>query len=591
MVEFKGPVRTPAGIPKAPRFKGPVQTHVTEAPGTPDRNPWLDGTIDLMRNLNDSLSFGFWDKFTQATGIDPNAVAKTEKSQQEDPLLAITGQTLGAIPAASAMSMRLAKNFPSLAKATWRSMAGNGMLSGGMYSAMDDVFREGKIDPIGVGVDAGIGGVLATLVHGASRVLSPKARIAAAGAPFEEQAIQAIKQYMDIAEANGVKLTVTEAAKALYPADAVKLTALYNSSVKSPKGSQAAAAFDANRQPGLNAASREVSDALGPKISPFDVQTAANDAVGTVEAGFRTAAKPHYDMTMAKKVPPTHIASLRNGKPLIAEATKEVGKNKAKMRYAADEYLGGQDPTTNQIAFLDMVKKRLDTEVALADKDPLQQKIAAGNAADVLDLIDRFAPDHAKGREISEQGAKAVEELKAGPLGQLAAAPKTTTQGDALFNVPDAASARVARDAAAHLPPKVTRGILANRADALTSKDPMAITDLFPTEHSASVADSAIDPATMQQIDNIISALKSVGKSGSTPHQNDASMGFLSPFVSRLLSYGKGDVIKLLEDPAILKMLGKVGPLQRILSAAGPVVSNVAERSRKRNTIDITVPY
>ncbi len=579
MVEFKGPLKTPTGVPPARRFRGPVQLPAADQPGTPGKNPWLSGLTDFMRNLNDSLTFGGWDKFTQAIGIDPNAVAKTERSQAEDPLLAIAGQTVGGIPMAAAISTRLAKNFPSLAKASWRSMAGNGMLTGGMYSALDDVFREGKVDPIGVGVDAGIGGVLSTLVHGASRVLSPKARVAAAGAPFEEQAIAAIRNYMATAEQNGVKLSVNEAAKALYPADAVKLTALYNSSVKSPKGSQASAAFDANRKPGLDAASREVSDALGPKISPLEVQMAAADAVDTVKAGFRTAAKPIYEKVAGKKVPPTHMKKLMQ-EPYIAEAAKGLGKDKGKMKNLADEL--GHVPASNEVAYLGGVKKEIDKHVADAEKDPWKRMILAQNAEQTLSLIDKFAPDHAKARAIGEQGAAAVKELESGPLGQLAAAPSTKAQGNALFDIPDAATGQMAQDAAAHLPNRVTRGVLANRADALTSKDPMAIADLFPTEHSAKVADKAIDPATMQQIDNILGALKAVTKSGSTPHLNEASMGVLSPLVSRLLSYGKGDVVKLLEDPAILEMLGKVGPLQRIFAAAGPVVSTVAANSRKR---------
>jgi hypothetical protein len=222
-----------------------------------------------------------------------------------------------------------------------------------------------------------------------------------------------------------------------------------------------------------------------------------------------------------------------------------------------------------------------------AEKDPYKQSILADTSEQARNLIDRFAPTHKMGREISDAGASAVDQLEGGPLGSIAKSGKASTQANALLGVTDAETAKEAVDAVAHLPQPVAQGILANAVDAAVTKNPAGwAKDVLPNDYSMAVARKAAgDKAS--SIEDTLAAARAVDPHVPAPRNREAWSPWNYAF-QLLRDYGKAGVAKKLHDPRWIKNLGITGPVQTILTQAVASGNRVATEGRKK-PLEITI--
>lgn len=539
----------------------------------------MEFITELLRNFNDSLTFGLWDKGLEATGIDPKA---SEKTANSNPWAKSIGRTTGMLLPGMGASQTLARTVPALAKPTLASVFGNNAVTSGGLSALEQLIKEGHIDPVQTAVDAGAGGVLGSAVHGVARVVSPKARVAAAGADMAPEDIAAARGVMDNADELGVSLSVPEAVHSATPAKSTRLSALYETAAKSPKGSQVVDSFNETRRPGIAQAGRRMVDVASPnRVTPFDVQMAANDAIDSVQGGYNATIAPLEEALATKKVAPNFVKKLESDHPYLSEAVDSVIGDAGKMKYMSDR-AGVPEVPPNNVSFMDQVIRTLEAKAANAGGDTMKADIANNGAGDARAVLDRgLQGRYSALRNMQYEAARGVSELRSGPLGKLATTADVPTQGKALFGAADGITADVASDATRYLPNDVSRSVLAGHLDNAVTRNPHTFSDTaLPNEHARRVASEVLPPNENRIIGNTLDAVGAVDHSRVSPHNEGTHFGPQGALWSHLWDYGKGDVAKLLQDKKSLGILGKVGPLQRLLArlaAAAEIEANSNE--------------
>ena len=553
--EFKGPRATAnPNAPSQSQFQGPLVRQPTPAnQDQPGFDPVLALT-EFLRNFNDTLSFGLYDKALEATGIDPNASRKTAES---NPVAQIAGKTLGGIVPGIGVESLLAKSVPALAKNTIRSIAGREAATNGILSATDDLVRDQKIDPIGVAVDSALGAGIGTGVSLASRAISPAARVRATGnklTPVDKAGAMVVA---DTAAAHGIPLDAIEALRTVAPSRSADVGAAYNAAADSPLGSQIVSEFREARTPAIREAGRRAVDALGGPRSPFDISVAAQDAIGGVQGGFAASASIPAAAAGAKKVPPTHVPR--------SEAFEDVASGVRDNPVIMEE-LG--EPPDNMISFLEEV--RLAAQSRANNTPSPAARAAYQSTADRIEELATKAGSRAgytEGRNIADQGSRVVGELEAGPLGKIAGAADSRTQSNALLNVANSADQAAAENAARHLPDETSQGILANALENASSTSPTgSIKGALPTQQSVEVARRITEGVPeARDLDQLVDALRAVNEGIVSPHLDTDRSTIFGQLFSWIRDYGRDGVAKRLQDPKWIAKMGGIGPVQKTI--------------------------
>lgn len=547
-----------------------------------------------LANFNDTMTFGLYDKFLEATGIDPNAEEKLAADTEDYPWAAVAGDTAGYVLPGLGASHAVGKAVPALAGNAWKSLVGREALASGGLSATDDLVRTGTIDPTGVAIDTAAGGLLSAGFAGAGRLISPEARIRASGNDMTDPDRVMTEYYMRQGEGLGVPLSIPEAAQAANAVNAPKVQGLFDDALQTPQGAQAVQSFEAGRAPKIAQAGRGVIAKVGPGATP-DVVTAASDAaILRAKTAASDASQPLYDKAATRKIAPSHIP---NSDPGFPEAVRSVTDNVTKMRRLQRDWeaLGGTGPIPqNSTLFLDAVKKQAD-DMASANysgsrPDGLLASTYGETSETIRKKVDRLNPTYATARETAQQGAEGVSVLQQGPLGRVAKQPTAKGQASTIFGVDNAVDEAASRRALALMGaenPAVPAGLLANNLDSAISSNPgnWANTAL-PTEQSRRLAMDIAPPDVVPTIEAAQRVDPFTGQA--LPHYDSNPIGKV---LAAITSVGKGKVAKGLLDPDNVKKLGKTGPVQRTATQIGVGATKAAQEQRKLEAERRRRPY
>lgn len=539
-----------------------------------------------LANFNDTLTFGLYDKFLEATGIDPNAEEKLAADSEEYPWAAIAGDTAGYVLPGLGASHAVGKAVPALAGNTWKALVGREMLASGGLSAGDDLVRTGTIDPLGVAIDTGAGGLLSAGFAGAGRLISPEARIRASGNDMTDPDRLMTEYYMRQGEDLGVPLSIPEAAQAANPVNAPKVQGLFDGALQTPQGAQAVQSFEAGRAPKIAQAGRGVIAKVGPGVTPDAVTAASDAAILRAKTAASQASQPLYDKAATRKIAPSHIP---NSDPGFPEAVDAVMNNTTKMRRLQRDWeaLGGTGTIPqNSTLFLDAVKKQAD-DMASANysgsrPDGLLADTFGETSKTIRDKVDGFNKTYAQARATAESGAQGVSIMESGPLGQVAKQPTAKGQASTIFGVDNAVDEEASRRALALMGAEdatVPAGLLANNLDSAVSSNPSNWANTaLPTEQSRRLAMDIAPPDVVPTIEAAQRVDPFTGQA--LPHYDSNPIGKV---LAAITSVGKGKVAKGLLDPDNVKKLGKTGPVQRTATQAGVGVFKAANESRKKD--------
>lgn len=564
MVDFAGPIYDNQATHK-PKYAGPAYPQ----PVKPNLDENLKGLTDALHytldQFWDTASFGLYNDLLDAT-VGPMTGKKpgyyNEATQNVPPEAKVFGETLGYLVPGIAAEKAIAKGVPALAKNTWAATFGRNAAASGSVTAVDDAIREGKVDPMGILVDAGIGGAVGTAVKAASHIISPGARVRATGNELTEADRAAAKQLQLEAQAQGYKLDDVEALRQVAAARVGDTIALQNSAVASPAGSRKQWAFDEARRPAIEASGQRLADDIGGTRDPVVNSAAAREAIDTVGQGFQSMSIRDLIPLFHKKVAPSHIPRSE----AYGEAASKVMDDPVMVEQLT-KMNNGKVVEPNSILMLDTIGDELANKAA---KAPNQIKTDAygGAADDISAIIERFKPGYQASKDIAKQGKQVVSDLEKGPLGQIAGSSKVKTQSNALYGSATQAEEDAAREALKLLPADTSRGILANTVDrSVSKKGPNFAQGLLDDPHSSSLADEALS-GTGVDIESVLRPARAVG----VPKEPVTTNTHAGPFIevwARLRNMGKGRVTTMLQDPKWIDRLGKMGILQQVMTEFG----------------------
>jgi hypothetical protein len=124
------------------------------------------GIHDTLSSFNDTLTFGLWPKALEMFGVEGEA-DRVARMRQENPTASVIGDTLGYLVPGAAASKVATKALPTLARNTFRNVAGREMVANAGLEATDQVVRGslrgdpfGEFDPIDIALSGAAGGVL-----------------------------------------------------------------------------------------------------------------------------------------------------------------------------------------------------------------------------------------------------------------------------------------------------------------------------------------------------------------------------------------------------------------------------------------------
>lgn len=560
-MELKGPIAPGPRVgasPAPPKYKGPVKAPGPRADKTYSGPETFDPVLmltELLRNFNDSLTFGLYDKGVDAIErqMGGSGTRNQELTENSHPATKIIGQTLGGIPGGLGLERAVVDAVPALARNTLPMIAARGGIVNAGMSAADDWVRNQEIDPLGVGIDALMGSILSPAIAAGSRYISPGARVRAKGNDLTPADRDAGYSFSKAAQDRGILLDNAEALNAVAPERSADVAALKNSALDAPLATTVRQSFDAVRAPGIRKAGEQVVKDIGGLRSPVDISRAAQDAIQSVEGGFRATADARMAGAASKRIPPSHLP--RN--EAYAKAAGKVLNDPVAMEYL-------DDPVENSIAFLEEVRQNAARMSGRASSP------AAANAFKATELkLDELLnkaggrAGYTEARSIADEGARTIGELSDGPLGQIAKSTRSATQGGALFGVTNSAEAAAAKEAADHLPEFAQRGILANTIESTASKSPNgSIKKALPNEHAAGVASDIVGD---NEIDAVIKMLNAVDERNIPVHQADDRSGPIGQIYSAFRDFGRDGVMKLMQDPEWIKRMGGMGPVQKAI--------------------------
>lgn len=559
----------PAAIPSVDAAN-PFARFAQKDPETPkDERGWLEKTgqfgLDALRNFNDTLTFGGYNRALEATGIQPDADELLEKADRENPWAGVLGDTAGFVLPGMGASAAVSKAVPKLAGNGLRQIAGREFLANAGVSAADDLARQGQIDPMGVGIDAFLGGGAAFGLGALGRT-APSARVRAAGNNLTDADRLGAEFNMLKAQEQGIPLNVPEALGAAAPTRAQGVQRAYDDAVSTPQGATAASSFEAGRGPLIEQAGRDLAGIIGPGADPFLVSNAAGDAIKRNAATVQASAQPYFDSAARRNLPPTWT----RGGASVETATRELLNSPEEMEFlrASMGLPKGAPIPRNSVPFQDAVRKKL---AEMGKQAQTQEKDLLGSlrfsaAEDVGSTIERVAPDYGTAMDITEQGLKRVDQLKAGPLGQIANNPRVSAQSS-LFAPTNAVDADINSNALKQLgaqDPSLPRGILANAVDTAVTKSGSGFgRDVLPNDYARMMAGETLGPEMADVTSRLETAAMVDPFNGSMVGNDASSASPIGMAWAGIRNAGKGKIAKMLQDPATVQKLGKTGPVQR----------------------------
>lgn len=571
-------------LPGKTRYFEEIDETPVPAEPTPQPDPLAEAGafgLDVLHNFNNALTLGLWPKFLEITGLDTQA---EEKLAESNPWAKIIGDTGGYILPTSAVANTAARIVPALAKHTLPAIVGREAIAGGAVSAGEDLVQ-GKVDLADTALDAALAGggagFFGGAIHGINRLVNPYARIRAAGADLLPADRDAAAGFSQFAADQGIPLTNAEAVSAVAPDRAQRVQSIFEGAAKAPDASNVLAAFNARRKPMLvDVGHRMALDIRGgaDPLSGLEASNIASDAIGNVKGGFSLAARPFYELAEPKKIPPTWVPKRR----YVPEAARYVKENTPLMQAMEDNT--GVRPDPNSILFLDAVRNELESMASSAFSRNRAKE--GGFILDDLDaltaMMDRFAPDYKKGREISEQGKRALAELYASPLGIISKSTKPSTQAGSLFGITNASEKEAVDLALAHVGDELPLGLLANHIESAVNKKPIGWgKSALPNELSQQVADDILTAAGKDSIIPTLRAAKAVDPRDISPTPNEHT-GPVGELWSVLRDWGKKGVTTGMLDPKTIRMLGVQGPLEAALIRGSTAATQASIGGKKR---------
>ena len=580
------PASSDAGTPAlGPRIRGlSVDAAPSDVPAAnADWGP-LGVVGDVMRNFNDKATFGLYPKLIDALSGNTGQQDAIQYSEQHDPIASITGSTLGYMVPGAGIDSAITKTAPGLLKNTVGALMRRGAASSTATRVADDTIRGNNPDPAGVAIDAASGAALGPLFHGIEWLSSPKARTRSMGTSLSGADKGTIRDFIDQAASQGVDLNIPEAAQATIPAKTQDIRAAYDTAIQSPAGSIAAATFDAQRSPSLKDAGRRIVSLLGGGVDPVDATETAKAALAAErKAGDIRTEAAYAPVMRGRAVPPTWVPKT----PGVGEAVKDVLNNDVTTHGISQDI--GRPVKSNDMSFLDAVTKRMGGMIDNNIKeDPAYASYMKREKQALQDRMDQVNPAYQTARQVAEDQMGREMALEAGPLGTIAKSNKTSTQGDALFGVKTKADRLNAGEAIVRMDsekPGVPKGILANRIDEAVSNDPLSFGNkALPNEYSEDLARLAAG-SDYGNVDATMRASRAV-QPAAAPFAAPGAEGPYSAVFARIRNYGRGPTVKLLQDPASLRMMGVESPLHYGLTLTGnAAVQSATERKvRKRKS-------
>jgi hypothetical protein len=579
----------------------------------PPQRTFLDDAgkfgMDFMRNFNDTITFGMYPQFLEATGLDPNAKADLEAS---DPFAAVFGDMAGYVVPGMGASAAVAKAVPKLAGNTIPRIVGREAIANAAVTGVDDVVR-GEFDmvdtPIDMAISGGAGGILSGGLAAAGRGISSGARVRGMGGDLTPGDLEAAKGFSDYSRSKGITLNNAEAIDAVAPTRSQRVIQGLERVAQAPAGNARLASFNAARGPQIAEAGKQIVADMGGGIPPSQASGAAKDAIARNKSLVQQSAEPYYKAAEPRRLPPSWVP--RDG--YTGEAAKEVLDDPGMMKgltlsTATPQAPKGTVPPTNSVLFLDAVKKKLDTRAAraFAGDDPTVGNFARDEANALTAKLDQIAPTYPVARDIAEQGKGMVDALEAGPLGSVAKSPTTQGQGRALFGATNDVEKEAASIAARNLGRRfnaaggseqtgVPVGILANVVDTATSKSPMGWgKTALPTDTAKQLADEALQQAGKEDISPVLAAARAVNPKLTNATSNDHT-GMWGEIYSSIRDIGADGVADKMIDPRWIERIGKMGPVQKAATrtASSGVQASAQNRRKsrpkKKKPIEITV--
>lgn len=583
---IKGPYNDAIDAPNvAPKraIKGPYREEEPAAVNQPPE--WYESTgdfmLDILRNFNDSASFGLYPKFLEATGIDPNAQQKLEDSNA---VAGIIGDTVGYMLPGSAAS-KAASMVPKLAGYNAPKVMLREGLAAGTTSATEDLVRGGPIDPGSMAIDAalaaGTAGLFTGAIHGANRMVNPKARIRAAGDGMSELDRVKAEGFAKYAEGEGIPLTNAEAVNAMVPDKAPRINSMFDGAVTAPDANNVLSKFNNARTPKVQAAGRQMVDDMGGGIPANRASELAKDAIDDVRQGFNITTAPLLDAANKKGLPPTWLPN----KDGFTEAAHASVYDNVPFRRGIEKKVG-RSLKPGSVPILDETARELNVQAGKAFDAGRSTKggIMKTEAEDLLAAIDRVAPTHAEARRISSQGRDAVNDLQKGPLGKIAEAKSPGAQRRALFGAENAVEKELVDEALLHTGDELPMGLLANHVDTAVTKKPLNYgKTVAPTQVTEDIIEGILTKAGKDSISPRLKAARAVdlAESPATPHNHT---GVFGEVYGRIRDFGAKGVTEAMLDPKNIRIMGKRGAVEGLLSKAitGATLAGTQGNKNKR---------
>lgn len=551
-----------------------------------------DFGLDTMRNFNDTVSFGLYPKFLEWSGLDKNAVQDVEES---NPWAGLIGDTLGYMVPGSMASKGVGTVVKSLERNTIPSIMTREGLANAAVAATDQVARTGELDPTALAIEAAMGGAMGGALSGvlaaAGRTISPGARVRGRGVNMSDAEKEAAKMFSEQSAAKGITLNNSEAMSAVAPSKAQDVQQLLKRTAEAPGGNAVLDSFNKARTPGIEQAGLDLVEQLGGGVQPTAVTAAATDAMNRNRSLVKESARPYYKEAevlpsgVLRKVPPSWVP--RGG--YTDEAIKRIMEDPGMMKgltlsTASPTNPKGIPPSSNSVLLLDAAKQELDaTASGLFDRGrPQAGNYAKAESTALAEQMAKIAPTYPEAVDISKQGGRMVEGLETGPLGTLANTPTTTSQGRVLFGAPDEASRQAASIAARNLPPEIPAGVLANTVDQAVEADPLRWGQkVTPNPNSAALAEEAAQRAGVEDIASTLGSARAVDNNLGGPASNEhtSPKGSLWQWIRDL---GADNTAKKLLDPNWIPKMGKMGPVQGVLTSGTVAATNTANQGRRK---------
>lgn len=539
-------------------------------PGSDPNDPmWMKAlrtTDDAVRAAANAMTFGGADKLAGITS-DQDQGALSAEASARSPMASLAGTIGGLAVPSGLLSKGIGKVIPYLGKPTAVATSANQALTAGTISGAEDALTKGEpISPHKALASAALGGTLGLIINPLMRYLSPKARVASSGAGLTPSDVDAASQAARQAQPYFTP-SVPEAVAAGAPGKAGQIAGQYNSALRSPEGSQSAYNFDAMRMKQVTEAADRAAKAIGPQTSGFSTQEAATGAI-----------KRQADLVGASSAPYFTGASSNfvGGAPRNANMT--LAKKGLMSSPAEMEDLGSAAP--NSIKVLDAVRKKLNAMSLGASKvgDENKQRLIDQTAMSLRQKMEAQSPKYSTAMDIERRGGRAVDELRAGPLGGVAKTTDIGSQANRMFNVGTPAERDAADLAMRHLgvsDPSVPPGLLSHRITDAVSRNPLSLGGAFPTEASLDVARSAGSQA-FPGVEGLLRASQMIDPTKRIPFSETGGHGPVGVAWHKIRDYGKGTVADLMQDPKTIPSLGIPTPLQRgsTATATGAVAAS-----------------